>query len=117
MNAKPMPVFPLVGSTNIVFPGVIFPSSSAAWIMLQPIRSFTLQHGSIISSFGDGASGTDAGDEDVNLTGGVFPDLRTGRLEVHLRVGRVLKLLQNEGIIRRGGDFLSLLHRTLHPLC
>jgi hypothetical protein len=51
MKANPMPVFPLVGSTSVVFPGVIFPSSSAAAIMLHPMRSFTLQHGSIISSF------------------------------------------------------------------
>jgi hypothetical protein len=34
MKARPMPVFPLVGSTSVVLPAVICPSSSAAVIML-----------------------------------------------------------------------------------
>mmetsp|Transcript_8011 Transcript_8011/g.13893 ORF Transcript_8011/g.13893 Transcript_8011/m.13893 type:complete len:237 (-) Transcript_8011:2-712(-) len=50
MNARPMPVLPLVGSIRVVFPAVIEPLSSASAIMLYPILSFTLQQGSIISS-------------------------------------------------------------------
>ena len=33
MNASPMPVLPLVGSTSVVTPGVILPSFSAVSIM------------------------------------------------------------------------------------
>ena len=51
MNARPMPVFPEVGSTSIVLPGVMAPSSSAEAIMEKPMRSFTEQQGSMISSF------------------------------------------------------------------
>jgi hypothetical protein len=50
MNASPIPVFPLVGSTSVVFPGAMRPFASASEIILYPILSFTLQHGSIISS-------------------------------------------------------------------
>ena len=45
-----MPVFPLVGSTRVVTPALMWPASSAAAIMLYPMRSFTLLHGSITSS-------------------------------------------------------------------
>eukprot|EP00982_Pelagococcus_subviridis_P010918 31036-Pelagococcus_subviridis.AAC.14 len=51
MNASPIPVFPDVGSTSIVFPGVMAPFSSASAIIENPMRSFTEQHGSMISSF------------------------------------------------------------------
>jgi hypothetical protein len=37
MKASPMPVLPEVGSTRVVFPGWIFPASSAPRIMLSPI--------------------------------------------------------------------------------
>src|SRR3954469_2291640 len=49
-NARPMPVFPLVGSTSTVFPGMILPAASASRIMLTPMRSFTLLHGFMLSS-------------------------------------------------------------------
>jgi hypothetical protein len=40
VNANPMPVLPLVGST-ITVPGLILPSRSPASIMATPMRSFT----------------------------------------------------------------------------
>lgn len=49
-NASAIPVLPDVGSTNVVTPGVITPAASAASIMLFPIRSFTLEQGSMDSS-------------------------------------------------------------------
>jgi hypothetical protein len=51
INAKPMPVFPDVGSTSKDFPGDIVPSLSAEFIIANPILSFTEQHGSMISNF------------------------------------------------------------------
>ena len=49
VNASPMPVFPLVGSTMSVS-GVIFPAFSAASIIATPIRSLTDQSGLKFSS-------------------------------------------------------------------
>jgi len=40
-----MPVFPLVGSTIVVTPGVMAPATSAASIIESPMRSFTLPPG------------------------------------------------------------------------
>jgi hypothetical protein len=51
INAKPMPVFPDVGSTSKDFPGDIAPSLSAEFIIANPILSFSEQHGSMISNF------------------------------------------------------------------
>ena len=48
--ARPIPVFPLVGST-IVPPGFSLPCRSAASIMLKPILSLTLPPGLKDSSF------------------------------------------------------------------
>ena len=45
-----MPVFPDVGSTSWVLPGVISPFSSADAIIENPMRSLTEQQGSMISS-------------------------------------------------------------------
>ena len=50
VNASPIPVFPLVGSTIIVF-GVSFPAFSAASIIATPMRSFTDHSGLKFSSF------------------------------------------------------------------
>ena len=50
MKASAMPVLPDVGSTSVVLPGVIKPLRSASSIMPRPIRSFTLRHGSWVSS-------------------------------------------------------------------
>ena len=49
-KARPMPVFPLVGSRRIVS-FLIRPSRSAASIIATPIRSFTDEHGLKLSSF------------------------------------------------------------------
>ncbi len=40
-KASAMPVLPEVASTIVVRPGSIRPSSSAAWIIAFPMRSFT----------------------------------------------------------------------------
>src|SRR4051812_24728201 len=45
-----MPVLPLVASTIVVRPGSMRPSSSAAWIIATPMRSFTDPPGLNISS-------------------------------------------------------------------
>ena len=50
MKARAIPVFPDVGSTMVVLPGVIRPLFSASVIMALPMRSFTEQQGSMISS-------------------------------------------------------------------
>ena len=69
-----MPVFPEVGSTRTVFPGVAFPSRSSASIMATPIRSFTELAGLKYSSF---AATTAPGAESFAIrlrrTRGVFP--------------------------------------------
>lgn len=45
---------------------------------------------------GDGSAGTYASHEDVDLAVGLIPDFLTGGLIVALRVGRILKLLQDD---------------------
>ena len=73
-KARPMPVFPEVGSTRTVFPGVAFPSRSSASIMATPIRSFTELAGLKYSSL---AATTAPGAESFAIrlrrTRGVFP--------------------------------------------
>ena len=67
-----MPVFPLVGSTIVVFPGVISPAFSASSIMLTPMRSLTEPAGLKYSSL----ASTVAGAPSVTLlrrTNGVRP--------------------------------------------
>ena len=49
--ARPTPVLPEVGSTRVVVLGSMRPLASASSIMFRPIRSFTLQQGSMLSSF------------------------------------------------------------------
>src|SRR5215831_1201623 len=67
-----MPVFPDVGSTSVVFPGVILPSRSAVSIIEQAIRSLMLLIGlndsSLTSTSADPASG-----RRLSLTSGVWP--------------------------------------------
>ncbi len=73
-KARPMPVFPEVGSTSTVRPGVIDPSRSRASIMATPIRSFTELAGLKYSSL---AATTAPGAESFAIrlrrTRGVFP--------------------------------------------
>mmetsp|Transcript_27370 Transcript_27370/g.76770 ORF Transcript_27370/g.76770 Transcript_27370/m.76770 type:complete len:265 (+) Transcript_27370:447-1241(+) len=72
--ANPMPVFPLVGSTRMVLPGVMSPRSSACVIMLSAMRSLTefagLEDSSLhtISPTQPSSAGMA-----FNLTMGVFP--------------------------------------------
>ena len=51
MKAKAIPVFPDVGSTRTVLPGVMVPSASAWSIRDRPNLSLTLEHGPRDSSF------------------------------------------------------------------
>jgi len=70
--ANPIPVFPLVGSTNVVFPGVISPRSSASLIMERAMRSFTELAGLEDSNLHT-TSATQPSLRRFNLTKGVFP--------------------------------------------
>ncbi|MCY1426513.1 hypothetical protein D9M71_423350 [compost metagenome] len=66
---------------------------------------------------GDGAAGTDPGDQHVHRAVGVVPDFRAGGLLVDGRVGRVVELLRHEVFGRiAGDDFLGPGDRALHAL-
>lgn len=66
------PVFPLVGSTSVVTPGLMAPDFSASSIMFFPIRSFTLQQGSIDSILAT-TWATQPSVTELRYTSGVFP--------------------------------------------
>ena len=68
----------------------------------------------VLRSAGDGATGADARDEDVDLAVGVLKDLRTRGLVVLLRVGLVLELASQDGILGGLNQLVSLIDRTLH---
>src|SRR5205823_5862196 len=71
----------------------------------------------IATGAGDGTARPDAGDEDVNLASRISPDLRTGRLVVDRRVGRVVELAHHDGAVPElGEELLRLRDRPLHPL-
>src|SRR5699024_10956623 len=53
-------------------------------------------------------------DEDVDLAVGVLKDLRTRGLVVLLRVGLVLELASQDGILGGLNQLVSLIDRTLH---
>src|SRR5918995_1274476 len=61
------------------------------------LRLKLLQH---LSDAGDGASGADAPNENVDLAIGVLPKLDGSRPPVNFRVGRVLELLRHPGVRR-----------------
>jgi hypothetical protein len=65
---------------------------------------------------GNGATGADAGHEDVHLAVGVAPDLFGGGFAVDRRVGRVLELLWHEIPLVGLGKFLSLGDGPRHAL-
>mmetsp|Transcript_15655 Transcript_15655/g.28086 ORF Transcript_15655/g.28086 Transcript_15655/m.28086 type:complete len:216 (-) Transcript_15655:3-650(-) len=74
MKAKAIPVFPEVGSTSTVCPGVIFPAFSASRIIERPIRSLTELIGSMLSSFAyTFAPAPSAPGIVFSFTRGVFP--------------------------------------------
>eukprot|EP00985_Skeletonema_marinoi_P018414 scaffold10288_cov137-Skeletonema_marinoi.AAC.2 len=70
--ARPIPVFPEVGSTRTVFPGVICPRASASEIMERAIRSLTLLAGLDDSSLAT-ISAPDSEVTLLSLTRGVCP--------------------------------------------
>ncbi len=70
-KARPIPVLPLVGSRMTVS-GPIRPSVSAAWTMLKPIRSLTLERGLKDSSLASTVASIPALTL-FNLTRGVCP--------------------------------------------
>ncbi len=70
--ARPMPVFPEVGSTRTVFPGVISPRASASVIMLNAMRSFTEFAGLLLSNLTT-TSATLPSVTRLSLTKGVLP--------------------------------------------
>src|SRR6516164_8736127 len=85
-----MPVFPLVGSISTLLPGVILPACSAALIMLTPMRSLTLAHGSKLSSL----AATVATQPAVTLfsrTSGVCPISSVTSLAIFIKGLQVLK--------------------------
>lgn len=64
---------------------------------------------------GDGAAGTDTGDQDIHLALRVMPDFRAGSLFVNGRVGRVFELLRQEVALRLGRDnFFRSPNRAFH---
>ncbi len=64
---------------------------------------------------GDGATGPDPGNENIDIAVGVVPDLGSGGALVDRRVGRVLELLQQHVAIRvRLGDLLGPGDGTSH---
>ena len=65
---------------------------------------------------GDGAAGADAGDEDVDLAVGVFPDFRAGGAEVNGGVGGVVELLEDLAVGRLRQDLLGLGDGALHAV-
>ena len=64
---------------------------------------------------GDGAAGSDAGDENIDFAVGVVPDFRSGCLEVNFRVGGILKLLRHVEVWVFG-NFGRLVDRPLHAI-
>ena len=70
----------------------------------------------VVADTGHGAAGADTGNEDVDLTVGVLPDLGAGGCLVGGGVGRIDELAGHKGV----GDLLSQLvglgDGTLHAL-
>lgn len=64
---------------------------------------------------GEGAAGADAGNEDVDLTGGVVPDLFTGGALVDLGVGGVTELAREHRVLGVRHDLLGLRDRAFMP--
>src|SRR5262245_26364995 len=82
-----MPVLPLVASTIVVRPGSIRPSSSAAWIIATPIRSFTDPPGLNISSLPKTCA--PSGASRVSWTIGVRPTWSAMLIEIR-PIGRLV---------------------------
>ena len=72
-NASPSPVFPAVGATITLRPGIISPFSSASRSMYIPVRSFTLPDGFHNSSFAKSLTPSGRARSLVSSTRGVLP--------------------------------------------
>ena len=70
----------------------------------------------VLTRTGDGAAGTDAGHENVDLAVGSFPNLGAGGLVVNGGVSLVGELRSQDSVLGVGNDFLSLLHGAAHTL-
>jgi hypothetical protein len=104
--ARPMPVFPEVGSTRTVFPGVISPRASASVIMLKAMRSFTEFAGLLLSNLTT-TSATLPSVTRLSLTRGVLP-ISSRTLLAILAAG---KAVEAEGTER--GTNASLVERRV----
>src|ERR1035438_1923225 len=63
----------------------------------------------------DGASGSDAGDEDIDTAFGILPDLGPGGSIMDIGIGRVLELLQQHIVAGIGSvDLLCLGNGAFH---
>ena len=66
----------------------------------------------------DGAAGSHAADQHIDLARRVVPDLRAGGSEMDVGIGRVLELLQQQVTLRVGVvDLFGLRDSALHPQC
>jgi len=54
-----------------------------------------------LADAGDGAAGTYAGDEEINIAAGVVPDFLRGGAAMDLGIGEVLELLRHHRVRRR----------------
>jgi hypothetical protein len=65
---------------------------------------------------GDGSPRSDAGDQGVDLTVRVFPDLHGRGVRVHFGVRGVVELLRHEGVRNALADFVGLVDGAGHAL-
>ena len=63
---------------------------------------------------GDGPAGADAGDQDIDLPVGIFPNLAAGGFLVDGGVGRILKLLGDATVGGGGGKLLGARDGAAH---
>jgi hypothetical protein len=70
----------------------------------------------VLADPGEGSSGADAGDEDVGGAVGVVPDFWAGGIEVDLRVGGVVELLEDEAVGGFGVELFGLGDGALHAV-
>ena len=71
----------------------------------------------VLAHAGNSAAGANASHKEINLTIGVLPDLRTGGLDVCLRIGRVHELAGDKGVGNLLCQLIRLGNGTFHALC
>lgn len=96
--ANPIPVFPEVGSTKVLFPGEMSPRASASLIILRAIRSLTLLAGLDDSSLATISAPQDGPATLVILTRGVRP-----------MSSRILLAILGRGAAKRADELASVL--------